>query len=297
MYVKTKLLKSWMAGLVLALAALAPSRAQINVLWYGVDTAYNSKISTLAASAHTYDPLSNGSLSWNLTFWSPGDATPDFSNFNVLVVGSSDKGFFSNFNATRLLGAKDLVADARGDRTFLSGQDADWHYINSPGPVDDGPRGFLINAVNWAGSGTGLGVVALADGYFASGNNPGWMTASNSFLRDELLGHVAYFQDENVIIPVATAGFPVNEGLTTAGLSNWRTSSHMGFSVNTPGYLSINDAGSRSSHVITIVTASQAGGGTTGPETPPVGVPDGGSAILLLSVGLIALQVLRKRIG
>jgi hypothetical protein len=94
-----------------------------------------------------------------------------------------------------------------------------------------------------------MGVVALPDGW--AGNNPGWMTDINSFLRSELLGNVAYFQDESVIIPAATARFPVNEGLTTGGLSNRGCVLTHGFSATTAGCLSINDAGSRLSHVVT----------------------------------------------
>ena len=45
---------------------------------------------------------------------------------------------------------------------MVTGQDADWHYINCPGPRNfDGPQGFLLDAINWAGSGTGMGAVFL----------------------------------------------------------------------------------------------------------------------------------------
>lgn len=275
-------------GLLLASLGLSQAQAQIDVLWYGVDSSYNASITSLASTAHTYDPLNNGSLSWNLTFWNAADPTPTFSNYDVLVIGSSNQGFFGNFNSSRLLAEKTAIAAARGSRTFLSGQDADWHYINSPGPIDNGPRGFLINAVNWAASGSGLGVVALADGY--SGWPNGWMTNTNSFLYNELVGKVVYFQEESVVIPGSTAGFPVNEGLTTAGLSNWGTSSHMGFIDPVPGYLSINDSGN-TNYVVTIVTEGQAGGGTTGK------VPDSGTSLGLLALAMGAIGFLRRKLG
>lgn len=289
--------KAILAALAFATGTVSLSAITSNILWYGVDSSYNSSISTLAAGAGTFDPNSDGSLDWNLTFWNLGDPLPIFSNFDALIIGSSNQGFFGNFNPARLLGAQTEIEAARGNRTFLSGQDADWHYINGPGAVDNGPRGFLINAVNWAASGTGLGIVALADGY--SGQPNGWMTEVGSFLRDELLGSVGYFQDENVIIPAATQSFPINEGLTTGGLSNWGTSSHSGFNkaaltgAGNP-YLSINDAGSRADFAVTIVTESQAGGGTTGGG--PTGVPDTGATALLLAGALFALIGIRRRL-
>ena len=126
---------------------------------------------------------------------------------------------------------------------------------------------------------------------------------TGSFLASELSGHLAYFQEESVVIPGATAGFPVNEGLTTASLSNWGVSSHMGFSNTLPGYLSINDAGShltyRNTHVVTVVTSSYAGGGTTGGDDgdgdggePPIPEP---STLLLLSSGFLGTGLLRRR--
>jgi len=288
---KTRLLRHIVPGLLLALVTAGNLQAQINVLWYGVDAAYNAKITTLASTAHTYDPLGNGSLAWNLDFWNAGDTLPTFSNYNVLVVGSSAKAFFSNFNDSRLLGAKTEIEAARGNRTFLSGQDADWHYINGPGAVDNGPRGFLINGVNWAASGTGLGIVALPDGWQGSPN--GWMTKVDSFLRDELFGNTLYFQSDSVVIPGSTATFPVNEGLTTAGLSNWGISSHMGFLLNTPNYTSINvDGGGTRS--ITMLTESQASGGTTGPMVS-VGVPDTGSTVLMFMGAFAFLGFLRRQ--
>ncbi|MBM3340573.1 MAG: hypothetical protein FJY56_00445 [Betaproteobacteria bacterium] len=77
------------------------------------------------------------------------------------------------------------IEAARGERTFLTGADADVHAINGDtgnAPADpiegykrrvtchpaitgsscwDGALGHLVNAVNWAGSGRGLGIVSL----------------------------------------------------------------------------------------------------------------------------------------
>lgn len=283
-----KLVTRFATGLLALAAATFSHASAINVLWYGQSVSYNNSMTTLAASAGTYDPASDGSLNWNMTIWGASDPVPDFSAYDVLVVGSSQV-FGLGFDATRLLAAKNLIEAARGSRTFLSGQDADWHYINGPGPIDNGPRGFLINAVNWAGSGTGLGIVSLPDGFSETGSQ--WWNNPASFLAAELAGTTSYFQEESVVIPGATAGFPVNEGLTTAGLSNWGVSSHAGFSSMPTGYTSINNAGSRPGSFVTILTESEAGGCTTNcggtvsaPATP-----------LLLVTGLAGLALLRRR--
>ncbi len=284
-----KMLARLTTGFAALAAATLTQAASINVLWYGQSSSYNTAMTTLAAGAGTYDPASNGSLDWNLTIWNSSDPTPDFSAYNVLVIGSS-QAFGLGFDATRLLAAKSSIEAARGTRTFLSGQDADWHYINGPGPRDDGPRGFLINAVNWAGSGAGLGVVSLPDGFSGTGSQ--WWNNPSSFLAAELAGAASYFQEESVVIPGSTAGFPVNEGLTTAGLSNWGTSSHAGFRLMPTGYTSINDAGSRPGSFVTILTESEAGGCTTGCGGGTVSAP---ATPVLLLTALAGLALLRRR--
>jgi len=41
---------------------------------------------------------------------------------------------------------------------MLTGQDADWHYQNYPGPTSfDGPQGFLLDSINWQGAERALG--------------------------------------------------------------------------------------------------------------------------------------------
>lgn len=268
-------------------ASLA-NAASLNVLWYSQTDTYNAKISELAALAPTFDPEGDGSLAWNLSFWNPQDPAPNFSDYDVLAIGSARKDSLLNFDPTGILNNKEAISTARGNRTFLSGQDADNHYVRKPGPRADGPLGFLVNAVNWAGSGEGLGIVALSDGA-APGHHRSreWLLNDRSFLKDELEGYVSSFNEENVVIPTITSDFPVNEGLTTAGLSNWRLSSHAAFDKNIPGYLSINDAGSRPGYAVTIVTASEADGGTLGPETAKV--PEPTSTVGMVVLVAIAL--------
>ena len=284
-------------------AATFTTAAPINVLWTQGSASYNSQITTLADDASAYDPNGDGSLDWSLTLWD-GSAV-DFDDYDVLVVGSScntpsgatsggacggTNGFFSTgVNIDGVLGNKAGIEAARGNRTFLSGQDADWHYTNRPGAIDDGPLGFLVNAVNWAASGTGLGIVSMVDRF---GNNDGWWSNDNSFLKDELGSTPFFYQNENVDIGPGQSGFPINEGLTDAGLSNWATSSHACFSEVT-GYTAINIAGSgaQAGCGVTIVTAGGAGGDTDGGDSPDVvPLPAAGWLLLCSILGLFGVR-------
>ncbi|MGZ2256152.1 VPLPA-CTERM sorting domain-containing protein [Roseobacter sp. A03A-229] len=292
---------------VFSLLPLTAQAVTIDVLWTSGVASHNAGISTLAANAGSFDPDGDGALDWNLTFWD-GLSDPTFSNYDVLVIGSTcntggsgncggSNGFFGNgLTADGVLSYGDEIAAARGNRTFLSGQDADYHYLydGSPGPlVDNGPKGFIINAVNWAASGTGLGIVSMTDRYL---NNSGWWTADGSFLKDELGNAPFFLQMENVDIGPGQGGFPINEGLTDAGLSNWGTSSHACFDSVT-GYTAINLAGSgiNAGCGVTIVTARSAGGDTGGGDNPDVNVVPLPAGMWLMLAGLGGLGVLRRR--
>ncbi|MDY6782527.1 MAG: PEP-CTERM sorting domain-containing protein [Cyanobacteriota bacterium] len=267
-------------------------KSAINVLWYGQNLTYNQSISNLASAASSYDPWGDGSLDWNLTFWNPGEPAPDFSQYDTLVIGSAFPELYG-FDASRLLSSKETIEEARGSRTFISGQDADLHYILTHGSVPNGPFGFLINAVNWAGSGTDLGIVSLPDGRLSQGRIQGtlWWLHEDSFLKNELEGDISYFTENWIELPTATSGFPVNEGLTSAGLSNWAQSSHVGLSKNIPGYLSINNSGNYFDWSVTMVTASEAGGATKGSQE----VPEPASVLGLLAFGSLGTFSLLKR--
>ncbi len=278
-------------------SASVANAASLNVLWYGQTDAYNAKISELAAQAPTFDPEGDGSLDWNLTIWNPQDSAPNFSDYDVLAIGTGGGAWGLDFDPTGILNNKEAISAARGNRTFLSGQDADAHHNGNPGPRPNGPLGFLVNAVNWAGSGEGMGIVTLPDGWSPTQDprNRRWWLNDRSFLKDELEGYVSYFEDDSVVIPTETSEFPVNEGLTTAGLSNWRGSAHAAFDKNIPGYLSINDAGSRPGYAVTIVTASEADGGTGGQETESV--PEPGSIFGLFLLGGLGVRSVLLRIS
>ena len=85
---------------------------------------------------------------------------------------------------------------------------------------------------------------------------------------------------EVVAIGTAQDAFPINEGLTTGGLSNWITSSHAAFE-EIDGYTRINFTQSNSDGFgVSIVTSEEDDGDTGGP--PPV-VPLPATAWLLLA--------------
>jgi hypothetical protein len=276
----------------------------LNVLWYGYgdNTNYNNQITGLAAAAPGYDPWGDGSLDWDLTFWNPADATPDFGDFDVFVIGSAFQIPHKQilFDANRLFSHKSEIELARGNRTFLSGQDADVHFLITHGFQPDGPFGFLVNAVNWAGSGHGLGIVSLTDGLtgglsVAGGSASRWWLHDNSFLKDELDGYVSYFNTNSVLIPDETADFAVNEGLTSPGLSdpgtNVHYASHAAFQTDIPGYKSINYTDRFPNQAVTIVTADQASGATNNPAP----VPEPLSVLGVLSFGGLGLALFKRQ--
>jgi hypothetical protein len=282
---------AYAAAAVLALTFGQAQAGNINVLWYtgGVQNdygTYQTDVNQLAALA----PTSPGANNWNVTFWDSG-AMPTGS-YNVLVVTSPEGGWGINPDysalSTAISGGLSL-----GDRIMLTGQDADWHYMHSPGGASDsvnpsagfdGPTGFLLDSINWAGSGTGLGVVdlgATGTGVCAGGVDfglAGYSTVCNS--------------TDSVLIPGAVAANPVNTDLTSAGLSNWGTSAHTEFtSLDSSLWTGINVDGSNPTNFVTIVSASTAGGGIGGGTGT---VPEPGT-LWLVAPGVLLLLARRRR--
>lgn len=253
------------------------SAATIDILWYtgGVEAnfsgQYQSSINNLAAQENSVFNVSGSVNTWNITYWASG-AMPTGS-FDVLVAASREGGWSSYPSYSALTSA--VTASSFGDRVLITGQDADWHYINSPGSGSfNGPAGFLIDAINWAGSGTGMGGVFLSSGveqtlFTGLGSNT--------------------FGSNTVNIPGAYASFPINSGLTSAGLSNWNTSAHdsySGFDTNLWTDINVDPSGD----AVTLVSKATAGGGTDGE------VPEGGMTLVFLAGSMLGLGVLRRRL-
>ncbi len=297
--------------LLAGLAAPAALGQSIDVLWYTYaqpGSKYRQAIQKLADVVHTL-PQSSG-LQWKLTFFGPGAATPAFGSYNVLVIHSAEHFHTGAAGPGRaeaaaepanvaadyagILKNKAAIEGARGERTFITGSDADVHTIggatgNAPPksantwrpwschPVItgstcwDGAVGHLVNAVNWAGSGRGLGIVSLVAAEY-----PGamWWDHPDSFLRAELQGKVTVFwerdktREENPVIPAAAQRYPLNHGLTSKGLGHWMNSFHAGFARPIPGYASIVDSTLYPNMAVAIATAKFAGAGANGPPAP-----------------------------
>lgn len=308
--------KSWKIRLVLVwLLGLAPLTAwsqSINVLWYTYaepSSIYIQTIQKLADVVHTI-PQSGG-LRWKLIFFGPRSPAPAFGAYDVLVIHSGEPQLTGRHypllkpdprksivspDFSGILNNKTAIEAARGERTFITGADADVHTIvgdtgNAPpagktermicnpplvGPSCwDGALGHLVNAVNWAGSGRGLGIVSLVAAEYPGSH---WWRHPNSFLRAELDGFVAYWgygkkRENDPVIPVPAQGYPLNSALTSKGLGNWRNSFHAGFSHSIPGYTPIVNSTLYANTAVAIATARFASAGTGGPVSAPASSP------------------------
>lgn len=288
---KFKILASFTAAVMLLGGMLVSGSAgpvPINILWYSggvVDNStqqfdsYKGDIDTLNAlnTAAQVGGTISSTNSWaSITYWDSGSAPGGV--FDVLVSVSRIGGWNTAPIYTALNTALSGGGVTLGDRVMVTGQDADWHFLNSGGhhTTFDSSQGFLIDAINWAASGTGMGAVFLA-------NPVATLAAALSGLGAKAGG------GDTVIIPAAVASFPINESLTSAGLSNWGTSSHDDWSGwDTTQWTGINMLNSDTSgRAITLVSAPTAGGGTSKIPEP--------ATLMIFALGLAGLGFARRR--
>ncbi len=229
-----------------------------------------------------YQALSAASVPGDTVTFSDSGPLPT-GTFNVLVIASPQGGWnpYPDYSA---LTAASLTQASFGSRIMLTGQDADWHNIFGPGPVANGPAGFLFDSINWSGSGTGLGLVALGQDGSLVGVTAGYSNVGGA--------------TNNVVIPTAFASFPINTGLTSAGLSNWATSAHDEFGnldtsiwtgINVDGGVCGADGnalgGGPCNNFVTIVTNGGSGG---------IGTPEPGTLVMFGS-GIVGLAGFIRR--
>jgi hypothetical protein len=278
---------------------------EISVLWYTYadpTSRYRTMIRRLAEAVQALPQA--GGKRWRLTFFDPTSPRPAFQRFSVLVIQSGE-AFQTGWSAQNINMIPDFsgilrnrahIEAARGERTFLTGADADVHAINGDTgnaptragyrvkcdpPLTapscwDGATGHLVNAINWAGSGRGLGIVSFVAAEFP---NSRWWLQRDSFLREELagVGFVPILVDiygpgrrENEArIPGFAVHSPLNRGLTSKGLSHWNSSFHAGFSHAIPGYVRVVDSVRYPGVAVAIASgASLPAGAAATPFTP-----------------------------
>jgi hypothetical protein len=241
------------------------AEASIDVLWYSYahDTSdYKRGVERIAGGARKL--TAEEGPEWNLSWFGPGSAAPDFSEYDVLVIHSAEPGRTGPAGSedrmvpdySGILGNKTAIESARGSRTFLSGSDADLHAVRGDTghtrifvpdyKAWDGASGHVVNAVNWAASGSGLGIVAW---YHGEGGPQGyWWAHEDSFLKSEVEGYITDFakdmpgegrRENTPVVSAVVSRDPLNRGLSTQGLSNWQWSFHGGFDRSIPGYRGI----------------------------------------------------------
>jgi hypothetical protein len=261
------------ASIALALCLPAPAFAAevIDVLWYayspeGSPSRYRERMRSIGAQVPR---LTGGEVSWRITFFGPGER-PNFRAYDVLVTESSflwiDDGFFEP-DYSGLLDNEAGLAAARGNRVLLSGS----HYLDmstqgSPATVRDSRVGVLVNWINWAGSGTGLGVVALDDEDWS------WKRDPRSFLRFEADPATDFYYDccGADTIPDYARDWPINRGISDATMQTVAGATSAFKLPEPPGYRAIATSpsdGFDGPSASTVVTESQAAGGTTPPPS------------------------------
>lgn len=298
-------------ALSLALPHAPASAALLDVLWYTYSdplSTYRSELLKVAAQAAT-DPLGHGNQ-WHITWWEAGTPAPDMAGYEVLVTHSGE-GFetgppgapppgYKLPDFTTLLQSGAAIQGARGDRTAIVNSDLDYHSVvrgsgnNIAAGCDphgeapkcdfyDGARGQLTNLIDWAGHGNGMGVVALFDGEFLPGGY--WWDKDGSFLKDELQGTSHPFRipgrrelRENFpVLTGAEAALPLNQHLTSQGLSRWTWSYHGLFTDLPTGYVSALSSSTYPGKSMLLVTAATANGALTS------AIPEPSAAWLLLA--------------
>ncbi|MHC4536564.1 MAG: hypothetical protein ACYS6K_21650 [Planctomycetota bacterium] len=147
----------------------------------------------------------------------PGDpvTAADLVGAEALIVGWNMNGNMSGLETTGLF-------DGITGNILITGHDADYHTVNSSGDIQDDATLFLRQAISFASSSSGTGLVVLGDSAYQS--TP-WY-----YLPDEWgISAVEIAGDEPVTIEAAGRASGVYDGLIDSDMSPWGQSYHSEF--------------------------------------------------------------------
>jgi len=296
--------KKWLLPLLalLVLGVSLPANAE-SILWYTGGVTSDGLLSQDYVSAIT--TLANNNPGWDVTFWSGGAMPGPASSYNVLVVASPEGLWNSNsspvpdyagLNSAITQGT--ISFDPSVNNIVLTGQDADFHYLNqvlNTPSQQAGIQGFLQNAIDWAGSGNGMGLVALGQTGLDGFNNGSQSYAPNEpnfgFTGYSVVGDLSLTQTVANTISISDASSAVNAELTSDQLSNWTNSNHYEFDgLNTSLWDGITTDGS--GNFATIVSTAN---GVSGGQSGLTDVPEPAAVTALAGVALLALVGLKRR--
>ena len=252
--------RSLVASLALIAAVIGANASvaeDFEVLWFvgGVEErdiygahgrgTYGDRVGALVerAASPDFGPGHN----WHVTFWDSGPMPTGV--WDVLVV-QSGTGSWDLWPFYPSLLAEVTTGDF-GARVVVTEQAADLELFLDPTDPWDGPTGFIINSVNWAASGNGMGGVFLeshcSSNFTLRGVHLPSCPSEDLSVPHTLfsgLGPEAPLDDGNMIIPSGAASFPINLGLTSRVPKGLLSRGFEGIDTNLWRGISVSSSGS-----------------------------------------------------